>query len=477
LVETLHLTPLDAGVIILFLAAILALGFSAKLRDNSILQYLAAGRNLTLPAFVATLVSTWYGGILGVGESVKFYGVGTWLLLGVPYYVFALIYALFLAKRVRGAEQISIPERLADKWGKGVGVLAAALIFLLAVPAAHVLMLGVLVQSVTGWHREVAVIVATLVGTLFLYRGGLLADVRAGMLAFIMMYVGFLLIVGFCLYHFPPAEQFKKLDVKMFDWSGGGGFATVLGFFALGAWTLVDPGFHQRVASASSPKSGRNGVLVCILFWFLFDVLSILTGLYALSLLNPVPEGLALFPALGDKVLPPGLKAVFLCGMLGTILCAMVSYTLVSGATLGRDIAARLSTSASEAQIKTYTRIGFLAACAVAIELALQIKSVVDLWYQWGGIVIGALLIPVCAAYIPRLNLKSGSKWIFSSMALSFLATFSWLIYGNRTDNSDLSVSIARHDFPLGTLIPGVIVSAVILAIGQAAAAIHKHHV
>ena len=78
------LAPLDMGVVGLFIVAILALGFSARLRENSVLQFLAAGRALTLPAFVATLVSTWYGGILGICESVSYYGVGTWLLMGVP---------------------------------------------------------------------------------------------------------------------------------------------------------------------------------------------------------------------------------------------------------------------------------------------------------------------------------------------------------------------------------------------------------
>ena len=112
---TLSLGYLDGGVIVLFLLAILGLGFSAKVRDNSVLQYLAAGRSLSMPAFVATLVSTWYGGILAIGDSVKAFGFGGILLFGVPYYVFAIVYALFFAERVRGAEQISIPERLAQR--------------------------------------------------------------------------------------------------------------------------------------------------------------------------------------------------------------------------------------------------------------------------------------------------------------------------------------------------------------------------
>jgi len=73
---TIHLSLLDGVVICAFIAIIMALGFSTKLRDNSVLQYLAAGRSLSMPAFVATLVSTWYGGVLAVGDSVKSYGIG-----------------------------------------------------------------------------------------------------------------------------------------------------------------------------------------------------------------------------------------------------------------------------------------------------------------------------------------------------------------------------------------------------------------
>ena len=75
----------DLAVVGLFVVVLALLGFSARLRESTVLQYLAAGRKLSLPAFVATLVSTWYGGILSICESVASFGIGTWGLLGRPY--------------------------------------------------------------------------------------------------------------------------------------------------------------------------------------------------------------------------------------------------------------------------------------------------------------------------------------------------------------------------------------------------------
>jgi len=465
----------------LFLAGIFALGFSVKLRNSSAMQFIVAGRALTLPVFVTSLVATWYGGILGIGESVLYYGLGTWLLLGVPYYVFAIVYALAYAKRVRAEDQISLPERLTSRFGKGSGLIAAALLFLIGLPAAHVLMLGTIVQSLTGWELGTAVLVATLAGSLFLYRGGLLADVRVSVLAFVMMYVGFAVIVGYCLLNFPRQETWATIQPEtLHSFTGGQGPLVIVSFFILGAWTLIDPGFHQRVAAAASPEVSQKGVLICTGFWVLFDLLSVTAGMYGLALITEMPENpLLLFPMLGDQVLPSGLKAVFMCGMVGTILCSMVGYALVGGASLGRDLICQVRPSLNQTM---WTRVGIAVACLVSILLALQLKSVVAIWYAWGGIVVGALLIPVTWSYLAKGRIDP--VVINLAMTVSAGTSLAWLIYGYATDNPLLMIKVPTSwlgytpiqdvasippwsDLSIGTLVPGLLVSAAITAVGH----------
>jgi SSS family solute:Na+ symporter len=494
LVSHLHLGPLDLAIVALFVLAILALGFSVRLRDSSVLQYLVAGRNLTLPVFVATLVSTWYGGILGMGESVSFFGVGAWVLLGLPYYVFALVYALWLARRVRGAGQISLPERLEAHFGRGVAVIGAVLLFALAVPAAHVLMLGVLASMVTGWSLEWSVALGAVLGAAMLAKGGLMADARLSLLAFAMMYVGFAVMVVYCLVHFPLTQTFERFQGQpLLTWDGGTGWPFVLSFFILGAWTLVDPAFHQRVASAATPDTGRRGVLVCVAFWFLFDLMTITTGLYALALLTAPPENpLMIFPAFGDQVLPAGLKAVFLCGMLGTLISAMVGYTLVAGATFGREIVCRVRRETHGAAVRGWARAGLAVAVVAAAALALQVESVVALWYSWAGALIGALLLPVLLAYGWFGRWRAPAWAAGAAMAAAAAGSVSWMAYGLATGNPFLMVKLlegygwvlpsdalpaemqerlaAAQGFSVGTLLPGLAVSALVLALGAALA-------
>lgn len=464
------MTGIDFAVVGLFAAGLLALGFSARLRDSSVIQYLAAGRKLSLPAFVATLVSTWYGGILGIGESVAAFGLGTWVLMGLPYYVFGVIYAVRLAPRVREGEQISIPERFEARFGRGSALAGASLLFLLAVPAAHVLMLGVLIRTVLPVDILPAVLVAAAIGTAFLWRGGLLADVRVAMLAFVAMYVGFLAIDGWSLINRPPADAFASLKgTPLWTWDGGQGPLFVASFFILGAWTLVDPGFHQRVASAATPSVGRRGVLVSVGFWMLFDLLSITAGLYAAVSLPEVLgsasslDRLSAMPRFGMEVLPPGLRAVFFCGMLGTILSAMVGYALISGATAGREIAARLFGVEDESEVRHWSKLGIAAAFVLAIAVGLSLESVVSLWYSWAGAVVGALLIPLWASYSEPGRFRASPAAMTASMVLAAACALGLLVYGLRTGNPYLEVAWGNQKLSVGTLLPGLAVSALIL--------------
>lgn len=91
---TLHL--LDWVVILAYVIALITLGvFRSKNSRKSPEEYILAGRRLSLPGFVVTLVATWYGGILGIGENTYLNGVQTWFIFGLPYYFFAILFSLF----------------------------------------------------------------------------------------------------------------------------------------------------------------------------------------------------------------------------------------------------------------------------------------------------------------------------------------------------------------------------------------------
>ena len=136
-------SPLDLIIILAFFATVLFIGFyTGRKTVADANDYLLSGRKLSLFLFVAVNVSTWYGGILGVGEFTYRYGLVSWFTQGFPYYIFAFVFALFFAKKIRDASLFTIPDKLTEVYGKNVGLVSAVIVFVLVSPAPYLLMTG-----------------------------------------------------------------------------------------------------------------------------------------------------------------------------------------------------------------------------------------------------------------------------------------------------------------------------------------------
>jgi len=142
-------STLDIVIVISFFCLLLLIGFlSSRKTSSSPEDYLLSGRKIGLFLFVLINVSTWYGGIIGVGEFTYRYGVVSWLTQGLPYYFFAFLFALFFAKKIRAASLFTIPDKLEEVYGKKVGLLSALIVFILVSPAPYLLMAANLISIV-----------------------------------------------------------------------------------------------------------------------------------------------------------------------------------------------------------------------------------------------------------------------------------------------------------------------------------------
>ncbi len=145
-----HLGGLDLAIIIFYIAANSLIGFITVRRHkpkSDAEDFILAGRTLTIPAFVATLVTMWYGGVLGVGEFSYDKGIVMWVVFGIPYYAAALLFAFFLAHRVNSDRaNATIPDRLRSTYGERTGYLGAGIVFFLTSPAGYIMTLGTLYQ-------------------------------------------------------------------------------------------------------------------------------------------------------------------------------------------------------------------------------------------------------------------------------------------------------------------------------------------
>ena len=466
---TVKLSIADWLVIILYFAAVVFVGFRAarKVR-NHIDEYLVAGRSLTLPIFVATLVSTWYGGILGVGEFSYRYGISNWFVFGVPYYFFAILFAIFLAPRVHKAKLHTIPDKLRQTYGDPTANMGSFLTLFIVTPAPYVLMVGIIVEMLFGWSLTASVIFATVVSIAYLYSGGLHSDVRTNTVEFILMFIGFGVILPYCYSHYGGFSFIKShVPPGHLTLTGGNPWQYIIAWFFIASWTLVDPAFHQRCYAAKSGSVARYGILVSIIFWLFFDFMTSTAGLYARAIVPNLTQPAMSYPALAEVVLPSFMKGLFYVGILATIMSSLESLTFISAVTIGKDIlyrhlGKRGNTEDVSPKILTYSRIGIFLTALISIAISLLLPSVIEIWYDLGTVFVPGLLIPLVTSYFPRLQIHR--RFIFLSMTFGWSTSLFWLVLGfllgSPTDPSYL--------FNIQPMYPGLVLSAMFYFIGFA---------
>ncbi len=389
-------------------------------------DYLVAGRAVTLPAFVATLVTTWYGGILGVGEYAWKYGLANWVVFGVPYYLGALLFALLFARRAREAKLYTIPDLLDRAHGRGPALAGAVAVFVTSAPAAYVLMLGTLFAVMFGAPLVPCVFAAAVLSVFYVDRGGLRTVIFTDQIQFVLMYGGFaLLLVFLVVQHGGPSFLEARVPATHWRWNGGNGPAAILVWYVIALGTLVDPGFWQRAYAARDPRVARDGVLWSIACWAVFDFMTTTTGLYARALLPRLAEPVFAFPEVARLTLPPVALGLFYLGMIATVMSTIDSYAFIAATTVGRDFIWRLR-GGDEARLPFYSRIGLWLSTAVATALAVASQSVIALWHDIGSVATPMLLLPVAAALTGRGRLSS--RWTVGFMVIPGVISLYWVL-------------------------------------------------
>ncbi len=447
----------DLAVIALYVVMVLFIGFRSSKSDSddkdNTENFILAGRKVTLPFFVGTLVATWYGSILGVGEFVYNSGILAWVCFALPYYISATLFALLISRKIRNSNILTIPDQIASKYGGIAGTLASLIVLVITLPASYILMLGVIIDMFTSWGLFNSILVGAAISLVYIYTGGLKADIRTNFAQFIVMYLGFAALLYFSYASYGSVfDLADKLPATHLEAAGGNSWQYVAVWFIISLQTFIDPGFHQRCAAAKTPNIARNGILISVFFWMIFDAMTLSTGLYAKAFFE-IANPLMAYPTLGEAVLPPIWKGVFMTALIATVMSTLDSYAFLSATTIGNDLLKKMR-SFHKISTQKLTQVGLVITAILSILLATALPSVIDLIYKTSSIAVPGLLLPLLLSFSSNYYLKAGHASLI--MLAGSLTSFLWMLL------AEFSVS-----FVSGTeaMLPGILMSLILTSI------------
>jgi len=431
---TVNLHWLDYSVIGIYFLIVFGIGFFVNRhpkpvgldRDASLAmtEYFLAGRRITLPIFVATLVSTWYGNLLGISELAYKQGIVAWLTQGVFWYLIYIFFAFFIVPKVRAHKLFTIPDIMENFYGRKSAIATAVVNVIMLNPALYILSMGIMCEIIFGIDPFTGILVGTLVPLLYTLKGGFKAVVYTDFVQFLFMFIGVALVVPFALIKHGGLEVLSKVPESHFNLTGTGEWSwqVILSWALISFWAIIDTNFYQRTYAAESDKTAKHGILWATVFWLIFDMMINFIGLYAFAV-SPDLDPARSLPLFANSVLPPLAKGIFFTGLIATIMSTFDSLIFASAMSVSKDIYQKLG--GDERKVIWINKLAIVGTVLVAFLIALKFKSLINLIYARGSIGISALLLPMLLGFFSKKKFSDLSIVISISLgALTALTIF-----------------------------------------------------
>jgi len=440
---------IDYIIISIYLAGMVGVGLWFAKKHTDFDDFFLAGRSLTTPLLITTLISTYYGIDVLFGDSQLGFtdGVVAWFGYARPTYAFFLIAAFLLAQRLRKEDFKSLPDILDKYYGKNTRYVSAVTSFIYSLPALSLYGFGMLGDVILGWEPIIGMLVLGGIGLVYTLTGGFWAVVLTDSIQFVMMCVVLALAFPFAMNLIGGFDSMvEKLPSSYFDTMGDLSIWLIIIYASTGLAILVEPTFYQRIFAAKSYKNVRNALVIGIFIWGSYDwIITILamaakTGTLMKIMGDPIIDpGVAPDAALLTimvAALPVGALGLFMAGVLSTEMSTLDSYCLVAGGNVAYDIyKPAFKPDATDDELIRTTRYGIFLSWLLGFAMAVSFEQMLGLWVFMASILISSTMTPILLGiYVPSFRKPLAG---FLSAGLGLLSTIILNIYIMMTGTFD----------------------------------------
>ena len=431
-----EVATIDYIIISLYLLGMVGVGLWFAKKHSDFEDFFLAGRSLTTPLLITTLISTYYGIDVLFGDSQLGFtnGVVAWFAYARPTYAFFLIAAFLLAHRLKQEDFKSLPDILDKYYGKKTRYVGAVTSFIYSLPALSLYGFGMLGDVILGWEPIMGMVVLGGIALIYTLTGGFWAVALTDSIQFVLMCVVLAMAFPFAMNLIGGFDSMiEVLEPSYFDTLGDMSIWLIIIYASTGLSILVEPTFYQRIFAAKSYKNVRNALVIGIFIWGSYDwIITILAMAAKVAVIQgTLPGDVAPDAALLTimvAALPAGALGLFLAGVLSTEMSTLDSYCLVAGGNVAYDIyKPAFKPSATDQELIKTTRQGILLSWVLGFAMAISFDQMLGLWVFLASILISSVLAPILLGmYVPKFRKPLAG---FLSAGLGLVSTVILNIY------------------------------------------------
>ncbi|MEM9503763.1 MAG: sodium:solute symporter family protein, partial [Cyanobacteria bacterium P01_E01_bin.43] len=333
--------------IITFLLGTLGVGVwaSKQIKGDSV-NFLVAGRGLSLPLAAATLMAQSVDSNATLGNTDLSAEFGFWAGAALPIGLSLCLFltGTFLAKPMNRMGLITIPDFYRVKYGRMVELMAAFIMsisfsFLLA---GNLVAGGFMFQTFLGMSYVGGITLLAALVFAYTVSGGLFAVAYTDAIQILIAVVGTFGLLAYVVTTFglEIAPGMGPLALEQLTSVGAGAAINWASLLALGFGNMVAIDFMARIFAAESPETAQRACYTAsagtLIIGIPFSILALSAG-GILEQVGVVPDGPVLF-ALLQNVVPPVLGLMVLAAILSASLSTADGAILGTSSVLAHNV-------------------------------------------------------------------------------------------------------------------------------------------
>jgi SSS family solute:Na+ symporter len=369
-------------------------------------DFLVAGRTLTAPVLVGTLLATWIGSGDIFSVSDLSYNHGYSSLIGSGGGWLGIIIVFFIAGRVRKFGQFTVPDILEARYNTGARILAtiATIIAYLTIVSYQFRGGGWVLNIITDNKLPIKsgiIIVAVFVIT-YTLLAGMISVAYLDIFNGIIMIAGILFALPFLIHHVGGMEYIAaNVTPRSHPFLGNMTWIQAMGYFVpTFLLALGNANMYQRFFSARDEREARKSVVGWVLGVILLGValqsLAVVGSSYFKGL--EAKEAGKIIILVAHKGVPVAVGCFLLVAIMAIITSTANSFLLVPATNVIRDIYQRfINPTLPDKKMILYSRLTVIVLGVISYSLISFFPRILDAAYA-AYTVYGAGITPALIA-------------------------------------------------------------------------------
>lgn len=422
---------IDSGILFVFLAANLLIGFFSSRNINNFSEYAVWKRSFGSFAICATLCASFIGGGYIMGNAAKVYYMGMIYAIGLlGFSLKEVLIALFVAPRMKKYNDChSVGDMVGKHYGNHAKVITGifSVLICMGILGAQVSAMGALFTVFFHMNELLGILIGFGVIIIYASLGGMRGVVYTDVFQFVVLLIGIPLILIFGIHYIHGwgvlTSKIPSAHINPFLQSGSSW--TVVGLmltFMFGE--ILIPPYAQRLFMAKSTDQTRKATLAAGIVSVPIFLIAGAIGLVAYTLSDSLNPNLAI-PYVIEKTVPVGIKGLVIAGLLAVIMSSAAGFLNAAAIAFANDIMPSFfkGKTLSHRSSLQLVRVASLAVGIGSVVFALSIKNILDIlvfsYNLWSPII----LVPLLAAIF---GLKTKPTFFYLSACFGAVATLIW---------------------------------------------------